>query len=586
MKKQFIFLTLLVISLLSTAQTTVPGGYVSGNWTLAGSPYLIQGSVMVPKGSTLTIQPGVKVNFQGHYKLLVSGRLLAEGTAKDSILFTAANTTTGWYGIRFDNTDSLSDSSKISYAILQWGIANGTGVDQWGGALLFNNFSKVHVSHSSLKYNSNYHISCIASHPKISYCTIAYSTFGGAIWLESHSVPVITNNVIFYNKGMGIYGGGNDTDHLTILGNTISYNDDVGINIDGYSFIISNNIISYNNLKKSGFAGGIRCSHASGTTSNNTIIENYGGSGYGGGISYYYTPGAIFNNLISNNNSDNGAGIFCCGLTGNPTISNNVIVNNTSTGKGGGIFCFQNCSPILINNTISNNTATYGGGLYCGSSSNPALTNCIFYGNTATVEGAQVQLDDETSDPAFIYCNIQGGSAAFGLNGNFFSGTYAHNIKDDPRYIRPSTGSGSTYEGFSAKWSLQDSSPCINAGDSTGINTSTDIAGNPRVKGTTIDIGAYEWQGPTAIHEEDASALLSIYPNPFNDYTTIQLPAYLSTIQYTIYDVYGQMIKSGYHSGGSSLLIQKENWSAGVYFIAIAQGSTVIAKGKLMMVDQ
>ena len=50
------------------AQTIVPGGNVSGIWTAAGSPYLIEGEITVPEGDTLVINPGVEVIFQGNFK--------------------------------------------------------------------------------------------------------------------------------------------------------------------------------------------------------------------------------------------------------------------------------------------------------------------------------------------------------------------------------------------------------------------------------------------------------------------------------------------------------------------------------------
>ena len=51
--------------LIASAQTTIPGGYVSGTWEESGSPYLIEGEVTVHSDSTLNIEPGVEVNFNG-----------------------------------------------------------------------------------------------------------------------------------------------------------------------------------------------------------------------------------------------------------------------------------------------------------------------------------------------------------------------------------------------------------------------------------------------------------------------------------------------------------------------------------------
>lgn len=42
-----------------------------GTWTLENSPYEVVGEVHVPQESTLVIEPGSMVDFQGHYKLVV-----------------------------------------------------------------------------------------------------------------------------------------------------------------------------------------------------------------------------------------------------------------------------------------------------------------------------------------------------------------------------------------------------------------------------------------------------------------------------------------------------------------------------------
>ena len=72
--KKIILIALLLCIKQINAQTTISGGYVYGTWSLAGSPYLIQSTVEIPNDSTLTIQPGVTVNFQGHYKIIVLAR--------------------------------------------------------------------------------------------------------------------------------------------------------------------------------------------------------------------------------------------------------------------------------------------------------------------------------------------------------------------------------------------------------------------------------------------------------------------------------------------------------------------------------
>ncbi|MFC2114824.1 choice-of-anchor Q domain-containing protein, partial [Bacteroidota bacterium] len=59
----------------------------------------------------------------------------------------------------------------------------------------------------------------------------------------------------------------------------------------------------------------------------------------------------------------------------------------------------------------------------------------------------------------------------------------------------PTPGSGISYSIKNSDWSLQPSSPCIDAGDNTGITgmlPAFDIIGKIRIYNTDIDMGAYE----------------------------------------------------------------------------------------------
>jgi hypothetical protein len=46
---------------------------------------------------------------------------------------------------------------------------------------------------------------------------------------------------------------------------------------------------------------------------------------------------------------------------------------------------------------------------------------------------------------------------------------------------------------------LQSNSPCINAGHNLYVGSATDLAGNPRIVGGTVDLGAYEFRSPQSI---------------------------------------------------------------------------------------
>jgi len=88
------FLFLIISIFLSYFQpayaATNVGGAISEDttWTLAGSPYVVSGGMVVNAGKTLTIDPGVVVKFENNAYLEVLGTLKAVGTAGNPIYFT------------------------------------------------------------------------------------------------------------------------------------------------------------------------------------------------------------------------------------------------------------------------------------------------------------------------------------------------------------------------------------------------------------------------------------------------------------------------------------------------------------------
>lgn len=95
----------------SRPYTEISGDLTTQTLTKANSPYHVIGDIRIPRGHTLTIEPGTYIDFKGHYKLEVEGHLKAMGTAIDRIVFTASNHANwaisetaenrGWNGIRF-----------------------------------------------------------------------------------------------------------------------------------------------------------------------------------------------------------------------------------------------------------------------------------------------------------------------------------------------------------------------------------------------------------------------------------------------------------------------------------------------------
>ncbi len=410
------------------SQTSIPGGNISGHWTLAGSPYNIMGSVIIPTLSTLTIDPGVTVSFQTSFGLtmVVQGRLLAIGTPADSVTFTASDTTVGFSGIKFADSYYYTgnDTSKFIYCKIQYGKATGnTYLSGNGGALLFDNWSNAIISH------------CLITHCQAGLVSVNGNGNGGAIFCDSSSSPVISYNTISYNSTSSqyiSYGAGiscSDSSSPVISYNTISYNssnsstyggDGGGIYCYNSSPVISNNTISYNN---GGGGGGIGCdgigASNSAMISYNTISYNYA-TFYGGGI--YCTnitiPSINNNNIVYNSdgysNSFGGGGIYCVSSIISSINNNNISYNSTigdNTGKGGGgIYCDGTSISSMSYNVISNNSSANGGGIFCFNGSNiDSISNTTIINNSAlgaTGNGGGFYCSGTSPSPVMINVTI------------------------------------------------------------------------------------------------------------------------------------------------------------------------------------
>ena len=69
-----------------TAATDVTGAIATATtWSLSQSPYKVVGNIVISSGVTLTIEPGVEVQFSGEYELIVQGTLNAAGTETQKI---------------------------------------------------------------------------------------------------------------------------------------------------------------------------------------------------------------------------------------------------------------------------------------------------------------------------------------------------------------------------------------------------------------------------------------------------------------------------------------------------------------------
>ncbi|MFY8021540.1 MAG: T9SS type A sorting domain-containing protein, partial [Bacteroidia bacterium] len=138
MKNLSIFIFLILSVFTANAVTYFNGGiFANTTWTLANSPYILNGSVVIFPGKTLTIEPGVVVkvvsssaNNGEQIYLECRGNLIAEGTSNNPISFIPETKPSNafeqvWYGIRIKGTQG--GSAKFKNIVLNnsyWGISN------------------------------------------------------------------------------------------------------------------------------------------------------------------------------------------------------------------------------------------------------------------------------------------------------------------------------------------------------------------------------------------------------------------------------------------------------------------------------
>lgn len=158
---------------------------------------------------------------------------------------------------------------------------------------------------------------------------------------------------------------------------------------------------------------------------------------------------------------------------------------------GGAIANLANpASSLVINNStfFGNGSDNGSGGAIFNSAGNLTLSSSILWGNAAGVQGNQI----------FNNGGVTSTLRASDVQGTGFSGVNG-NIDQDPLFVSTAADSPDLR--------LQSTSPCINTGatadlprdvlDLDGDNDTTealplDIDGAPRVRGSSVDMGAHE----------------------------------------------------------------------------------------------
>lgn len=584
MKKALLSISLSLAFALAFAQTEIASPNVSGTWTLANSPYLIKNDISVPSGQTLRIEPGVEVRFDGLYYMHVYGDLQVDGSASQKVVV-CANDTIGWYkltvtgggwrGIAFyGNTMYSYTSSYIKHCEMRdikTGPKDGLFYPRTGiYAERYLPIERLDFHHNHAKSNL---IEIKQWYPGIgiSKAIVKNSSFynnsviptsgivGHTLYISDFDSVDISDSRFFDNKHSGVvsvYGAGNVNVKESTFENNITN---------------TPNIIGISHTTSANFLRNIVINNQTGTDGALTINKTE--------VSFIDNNTFFNNRLVDADNcgANNGGAAIRVANSSNSYIRNNLLCNNQSSFVGGAV-ALSDAQVSLTNNTIVNNYASgtfaEGGALYLINSDLIAKNN-IFYRNfndhgsltSLTPNGISVS---GFSNLSFRHNFIDAPSADF-FRGLFMassvdSGENIIGSLSDLMMIDPTEDYGYGEDASGKNFELEESSVCVNTGDSAGAYaTEFDFNLSPRIVGR-IDIGAFELQTGqnTSINptENSKTNTLKLYPNPAFDHIVIEGSKYGGTL--TIINSLGQIVSTAV-IGQQPYKLSLSNLPAGVY---------------------
>ena len=431
----------ILLALLATPRSWAAGTAVSGivdgeTWVAAGSPYSVGGNVIV---SSLVIQPGVEVQFQGNYEFRVEGRLQVNGTAVSPVKFTSTNGAVGWQGILF------FDSLPGSY---------------------FANCTIENAKNSAVRINNTQPAG--GGVPAFTNCTILNNSSpssGGGIAANATSGDLIFENCVIQNNTSVGHGGGINAElengtlkmiQCTVVSNianvalTFGHWVGGGVRVTGDSILL--NCVISDNVCNGHFRYNTACGYSS-----------------GGGL-YSETGNAVLRNCrferniaqtLSEGQPDcsyaRGGAIFF--NDGRLTMQNCIVATNScrmaiNDNPGSGIYVSSGTADIINCTIVANNTH----GIYRQTGTVNCINSVLYYndGNATQISGTV----------NVTYSDIQGGYAGDG------------NLSVSPS-LRPGT------------LTLLSASPLIAAGNPDPAYNDTYFVGEYSRGAARNDMGAY-----------------------------------------------------------------------------------------------
>lgn len=610
--KTLLYCALLICATFSLkAATNITTPSVSGHWTTSGSPYLIYNSINVAPCATLIIDPGVEVIFQGYYGLSVSGSLITIGTAAQPILFHVSDTSGwsnvldtlgGWKGITWANYSctTTSDSTIFTYCdvsdVKALNVISGyrSSLLQYCsfhhniGSFAFPTTPGFEMANCSV-YNSINHIDTTTSGGVLYYTgvsTLQFGTYGGSLsgLVKIHDCNIHDNQgntacVLVNNTTLQFYNN-------NVYGNVATDKDaSVGTIYIRKSICTVNDNKIYNNID--GEDAAIHAYSCDVTIDRNYICNNesingmatnyYCGAGQGGGairihgdISDPSHHAVIRNNILANNFSGFGGGAVYV-INANVEIANNQIVNNSASRCGG--ITFNNYPSVNLTKAVVKNNLFYHN---ISITYDPSPSGHPVPGNVDTVDVFSDYADTLIFEHNWVAMPVY---HALGLPNTSISptlllmGDTTNNIKGtNPALVAPTLTPNLAESALAANFNVQPTSGTINRGTVLGITPGvTDYISNPRIHGSNIDIGAYEYTGTflgTATIATPQMPMV-IYPNPAGNMLHIATPVASGTI--TLYNITGKQLRSQSITG-TDTIIDVQALPAGNYVVCWKNG--------------
>lgn len=479
--------TVLCVSLSAVQAKTI---YVNGNG--AADYKTIKAAVKAAKsGDTIVVEPGTYRGEESR-NILLSGKTLTICSTDPDDPNVVAETIVDCYVDEAQKERDMVDGVEISgYRFIEM-------VPDTGAALTLKGLTVINTSDAF----SGGVVECEAAELTAVNCTFADNSveqWGGVVCCQDAEATFegcsFVSNVSTKRRGGAVYAYDSAVsftrcDFSANSGNAVWAND---------SSITLIQCAFESNVGE--FGGAVYYSAASNVANNVVLVVDrctFTGNSTqntGGAIHVEGSAGTIAGCTFTENYAKVRGGAVC-NRQASPTLSSCIFMGNTCTGAGGAVANYIRSAPIILNCTFVNNQATNGGAVTSVRDTHPTISHCILWNNTAT-NGADLYLAQDTysHEPSRMtveYSDLRQEAATVYTPSGTSLIWGRGNISSDPLFTQPA---------FDV-YRLSADSPCIDAGDPeySVDEDAVDLDGYRRLFGQTVDMGAFEYQGLSAVY--------------------------------------------------------------------------------------